>query len=789
MSEDEKKTLDLSQEFLDENNFGDFKKAAPLPVAKQPLNDLSPNQTQSHPLLHFTIEDETKSMFKNNYHPIKPQELKKLNRYALNLQNAAQWYLDELADSKISYFYVDNREIKTLQVSFLKENFLHLTGIYPLKENQSAEKSIDDFARGLGSFDNILISNRGAAFDKIQVLPQLPDLIEAQAFVFDDLSEVERFKRLNTDKAIRALDKDVALAIRTIDDTNYPASLLKLKSKINIELDQIDGQKIILGVFRERNNELEQLSINEEFIKDGGNELLDILKNETLQNEEVEKSALTKIEGSSEKQEYIDLIKEAIEDGELSETTNLEEAIYIIDGLKISGEFDYGVRGLDHNALIFDEQKWADVLQWGTVIVPETTSYISDNIIPELDELGYQAVPLLENHKYQIDEKDLVQIDQTPNEIQVENIKTSISSKLSEIQTLNSLEDVAKISGEIDTLEGQLEEVSAQSIEGSEPSVLPLSLQELIAQKDLKGIEAHIKSGIENYLDSDTFKNYLDFARQFRQYSYRNKILIKGQNPKASFVAGYRAWQEKGRQVQRGQKALKIFVPNLAAKKDKDGNYSRDKEGNIIKEVKGFYLASVYDVSQTEGEPIPKPIYELEENINNPQKFDWYIKAITELSPVPIQFSEIEGTAKGFFVPVEKQITIRPGMSQSQTIKTMLHEITHSLLHDNDVPIFGSPEYARQEIEAESVAYMVANSLGIETQDYSFGYLASWTDLGLSLENLEKSLDLICSQAQKMMGELDNILKQTPIEEQTPVIKPAQKQTTPRPKSSIKMHM
>lgn len=109
-------------------------------------------------------------------------------------------------------------------------------------------------------------------------------------------------------------------------------------------------------------------------------------------------------------------------------------------------------------------------------------------------------------------------------------------------------------------------------------------------------------------------------------------------------------------------------------------------------------------------------------------------------------------------------------MSESQTIKTMLHEITHSILHDNNVPIFGSSEYARQEIEAESVAYMIANSLGIETQEYSFGYLASWTDLGLSLENLEKSLDLICNQAQKMMGELDDILKQIPIRKRIKIL-------------------
>ncbi|QLF89383.1 ArdC-like ssDNA-binding domain-containing protein [Lactococcus lactis] len=432
--------------------------------------------------------------------------------------------------------------------------------------------------------------------------------------------------------------------------------------------------------------------------------------------------------------------------------------------------------------------EWTESKEKFKITLPNPEPLTQVFELVDLDRAKQNAEQRRDYHRNQARLLSGTSINQNKEELKQE-LEQAITTKISDARASNSLIEVAKISGEIDTLEEHLYEVVTQSMKDSEQSVTPLSLQELIAQKDLKGIEEHIKSGIENYLDSETFKNYLDFALQFRQYSYRNKILIQGQNPKASLVAGYRAWQDKGRQVQRGEKALKIFVPNLAAKKDKDGKYLRDKEGNVIKEVKGFYLASVYDVRQTEGEPIPKPIYELEENINNPQKFDWYIKAITELSPVPIQFSEIKGTAKGFFVPFEKQITIRPGMSESQTIKTMLHEVTHSILHNNDVPVFGSPEYARQEIEAESVAYMVANSLGIETQDYSFGYLASWTDLGLSLENLEKSLDLICSQAQKMMGELDSILKQTPIEEQTQEIKPEQKQSNPRPKSSIKMHM
>lgn len=916
----EKKTLDQGQELLDENNFGDFSKAAPLPVAKQPLNDLSPNQTQSHHLLHFTIEDETKSIFKKNYHPIKAQELKKLNRYALNLQSAAQWYLEELSDSKISYFYVDDKEVKTLQVDFRKENFLHLTGVFPLKEGQSAEKSIDDFARGMGNFDNILISNRGAAFDKIQVIPQLPDLIEAQAFVFDDLSEVERFKRLNTDKAIRAVDKDVALAIRTIDETNYPASLLKLKSKINIELDQTNGQKIILGVFREKNNEVKKLSINSDFIKDDGAELLNILKEEIIQKEIQMSSEHTLDDNTSLSRDELDVREEfltMLQDGEDSRDISVggarytlsikdknmdqrgkQEIIFLLDshdgaevreavfkktsergtmsGSVVNHNFDPDdITRMNQHPLLLKElhervQRQLPQTETQRPVAEETIESESETIKRLHNESKASAVRQADDGKKMFEfqyydelvpgsydaEKQTVKINFTARdtitfqphqfvaeadvlstidkgkkvrlstarffennqdilkklgvlewresnkkfkvtlpedkELVKEKLEASIQSKQSDVRSSNNLEEVAQLSGEIDTLEDQLEIIDTEDkpVSITEEKLSDLSLQELIAQKDLKGIEAHIRDGIDQYLDSDTFKKYLDFACQFRQYSYRNKILIQAQNPKASLVAGYRAWQNKGRQVQRGQKALKIFAPNLVAKKGKDGKYLRDDEGKVIKEVKGYYLTSVYDVRQTEGEPVPKPIYVLEENITNPQRYGWYIAAITQLSPVPIQFREIKDGARGQFIPSQRQIIIQEGMSQSQTIKTMLHEITHAMLHDIPVPPFGSPEYAQHEIEAESVAYMVANSLGIETQEYSFGYLASWTDLGLSMGRLEKSLDLICQQAQKMMSELDDILKETPIQEQSQEKeKQEAKQTAPRQQSSIKIHM
>ena len=268
-----------------ETKLGDFPEetqvAAPLPEANvsQPLNDLSPSQTRSQPLLHFSINEDRKSIHKDNYHPISDKDLLKLNRYASHLQNAAQWYLENVADSKVTYFYQDGADVNSLAITYTKESFMHLTGIYPYREGQTAEQTLLDFSAGNGQFDNILIANRGAAFDKLKVLPELPAIVDAESFYFGDLSDVEKFHSLNLDKAIRSNDQDVLLAFRTVDGTVLPASLMRLRKSLNLLLDQTNQEKIILGVFREQDGHIEQLSINEEYVKDGGEEMLSVLKN------------------------------------------------------------------------------------------------------------------------------------------------------------------------------------------------------------------------------------------------------------------------------------------------------------------------------------------------------------------------------------------------------------------------------------------------------------------------------------------------------------------------------
>lgn len=306
VSEEKEKSLEGGQETANnseqnkkaETKLGDFPEesqvAAPLPEANvsQPLNDLSPSQTRSQPLLHFSINEDRKSIHKDNYHPISDKDLLKLNRYAPHLQNAAQWYLENVADSQVTYFYQDGADTNSLAISYNKESFMHLTGIFPYREGQTAGQTLLDFAAGNGQFDNILIANRGAAFDKLKVLPELPSIVDAESFYFGDLSDVEKFHSLNLDKAIRSNDQDVLLAFRTVDGTVLPASLMRLRKSLNLLLDQTNQEKIILGVFRERDGHIEQLSINEAYVKDKGAEMLSVLKNKQFEevSKEIEQS-------------------------------------------------------------------------------------------------------------------------------------------------------------------------------------------------------------------------------------------------------------------------------------------------------------------------------------------------------------------------------------------------------------------------------------------------------------------------------------------------------------------
>lgn len=251
---------------------------SPTPVPKDGTfeRSVTSRPTTSSHLLHFTINEDFQSSNDGYYHSISLDELTKLNRpiRRLALQNAAQYYLDELANSKIYYVTPD----KTVQVNFEEKHFMHLTGIKPIAPGQTPEKTLHDFAEGNGHFDNILLANNDAAFDKLKVLSDLSVATESTSFYFDDLTNLRRYDG-RFDSLIKSDDKDIILLFKELEEENYiPISVFKSRTKITKELDTVDKTPI-LGVFRERDGQIEQLSINDEYVKDGGEEMLSVLKN------------------------------------------------------------------------------------------------------------------------------------------------------------------------------------------------------------------------------------------------------------------------------------------------------------------------------------------------------------------------------------------------------------------------------------------------------------------------------------------------------------------------------
>ena len=246
--------------------------------------------TSPYRYLHFSTNFEEVQRRQSKYHPITPDDLKRMNQYAASIQKSSQWYLEELANSKIYYFYSSNGEVSLLDVNFKRENFLHLTGIRPVVPGKNAGDFVVDFAEGRGDYNQILVSN--SLKEKLQVIPMLEDILDPKSFVLDNLDEVRIAQRLNFSEAIKSKDEDFLLLFKDIGEERVPASLMKIKRELKVDVEKTK-EKVIFAVFRERNGHIEQLSINEDYIKDGGRELQSIMKNglfEEIQSNQTDKN-------------------------------------------------------------------------------------------------------------------------------------------------------------------------------------------------------------------------------------------------------------------------------------------------------------------------------------------------------------------------------------------------------------------------------------------------------------------------------------------------------------------
>ena len=250
------------------------------PEAEAELSATFEQTVASHPTspyryLHFSTTFEEVQRRQSKYHPITSDDLKRMNQYAGSIQKSSQWYLEELANSKIYYFYSNNGEVSLLDVNFKRENFLHLTGIRPVVPGRNAGDFVVDFAEGRGDYNQILVSN--SLKEKLQVIPMLEDILDPKSFVLDNLDEVRIAQRLNFSEAIKSKDEDFLLLFKDIGEERVPASLMKINRDLKVDVEKTK-EKVILAVFRERDGNIEQLSINEDYVKDRGNELQTILK-------------------------------------------------------------------------------------------------------------------------------------------------------------------------------------------------------------------------------------------------------------------------------------------------------------------------------------------------------------------------------------------------------------------------------------------------------------------------------------------------------------------------------
>lgn len=298
--------------------------------------------------------------------------------------------------------------------------------------------------------------------------------------------------------------------------------------------------------------------------------------------------------------------------------------------------------------------------------------------------------------------------------------------------------------------------------------VIPIILNGKDSVERMKEITDRLETGIQELFDSDRYKAYLTTMAKFHNYSFNNTLLIAMQG--GQLVAGFNKWKDTfHRTVKKGEKGIKILAPapykvkQKMEKLDEQGKPILDKDGKPLTEEKtvqipAFKVVSVFDVSQTEGEPLPSiAVNELSGSVQDYQDF---FKALEQVSPVPIGFEDIEGEAHGYFHLLDNRIAIQEGMSQLQTIKTAIHEIAHAKLHaidPNDPEQTNRPDSRTREVQAESVAYAVCQYYGLDTSEYSFGYVAGWSS-GRELAELKASLEIIRNAAHELISALDEHL-------------------------------
>ena len=342
----------------------------------------------------------------------------------------------------------------------------------------------------------------------------------------------------------------------------------------------------------------------------------------------------------------------------------------------------------------------------------------------------------------------------------------------SRVRFSTRVEDIDLTKGMVTEATAPYEEVTDTKEKGDVrdiPTVQTATIPLPVQGKDMDSIMQSLESGVEELFTSNRYKEFLKTMAKFHNYSFNNTMLIAMQRPDATLVTSYKNWQSMGRQVMKGEKGITIIAPAPYKKmKEKEvldenqrpimGTDGKPKTEKVEVTVPHFKAVTVFDIAQTSGEPIQTLAPEL--LTAAVQDFDSFMQAIQKISPVPIRFDEIDGNANGYYHNADKEIVIKKGLSESQTLKTTIHETAHAKLHDKEIMESLGVEKDRltKEVEAESVAYCVCSSFGLDTSDYSFPYIAGWSS-SREMKEMKASMDVIRKTAGEMIDQLTEELE------------------------------
>lgn len=625
---------------------------SPAPVSE---TDTFEQTVTSHPtisprFLQFTTDNAPVSTIREGYHIATDEDLRNLNAYAPIFQRTAQWYLETLADTSVTYFYQNKNQVEALTISYDKDKFMHLTGIRPVGAGLTAKSCVERLANGQGHFPTLLVSR--AFISKAQALPLFEEIIQAKSFVFTDIESIKKMKQITASSAIRTENEQLLLAFKQLGDVSFPVSALRLTANLNFQLDTKGTQNTILGIYRNRQGNIEQLSINEELVKDGGKQFEEILKT----------NAFKPYQEASVKEE-----KKQHSSG----------------------------RDFDGDGISDDEEKRQGTDPYDA----RSNTYNNDNL------------------------------DERPALLETEENMEAL------VEATEKQDKVAKVK-------------------------VDRTIAELIKAKDTAAVNQYLKEGVKNYLNSEKYKAFLTQMSKLNHYSPRNLQLLLAQKPDTTYLASYNTWKKDfGRQVKKGEKALSVIMPVAYLKKDKEGNVLLDKNGKP-ETITTFRLqARVFDVSQTEGKDLPQQVTNLKEHLTDEQYANLYRAAMTiaKANQLNVRFDKLPDKTNGYFNPNQNEIVIQQdNMTKDQIVKTFLHELAHVELHQAGQQAELADNL--KELQAESTAFVVASYYGLDTENYTFSYLASWTDDKKTLADLEAQLDVVHQEAQSLIKRMDATL-------------------------------